>query len=157
MSHSLIFFQNSVESTVFITLSREIDIALASFYGLTWDAIKQNSSPHPTKLARTPLYSHMSSIKACSSRLNQVLIDILYSRYVHSILLSHSFYTNLTRRVISPKSKTPLILYINTHFAPLLYICFPFFLFLLFFFSPLCFPASRIPKFFKIHSLTPIK
>ena len=33
MSHSLTFLQNSVESTVFITLSREIDLALAIFMG----------------------------------------------------------------------------------------------------------------------------
>ena len=76
----------------------ETNLTPAKLYGLTWEAIKRTSSKHPTKLSRTPLYSHMSSIKACSSWLNQVLIDILYSWYVHSILLLHSFYTSLARR-----------------------------------------------------------
>ena len=98
-SHSLIFLQNFMESTIFITLAQsETNLTPAKLYGLTWEAIKRTSSKHPTKLSRTPLYSHMSSIKACSSRLNQVLIDVLYSWYVHSILLLHSFYTSLARR-----------------------------------------------------------
>ena len=93
------FLQNFMESTIFITLAQsETNLTPAKLYGLTWEAIKRTSSKHPTKLSRTPLYSHMSSIKACSSRLNQVLIDILYSWYVHSILLLHSFYTSLARR-----------------------------------------------------------
>ena len=105
----------------------------SNLYGITWDASKQNSSPHPTKLARTRLYSHMSSIKACSSRLNQVLIDILYSRYVHSILLSHSFYTNLAQRENFPViQNATYYIYKHTHFAPLLYTCFPFYFLFLF-------------------------
>ena len=99
-SHSLTFLQNFVESIQFLILSSwKWDKPHSSkLYGLTWEPIKRISSKHPTKLSLTPLYSHMSSFKACSSRLSQVLIDILYSWYVHSILLLHSFYTSLAWR-----------------------------------------------------------